>query len=420
MDSPSSFRAATHNLNLAVDKYYSFNGGNENELRNINNQVENELKNLSWIIDILDPSNAEHMAIFQEAQLILTKLNIPLILANLNTHNASKELENEIQHLKTIQSDAFSSVMEKTCSKITLWIEKEILDNKSLEINPEKANLSFSSFMQKSSFTPTSHPADSLIFAPGKYYNPIPAFVSRYVDEVIINNTERIKDLVDTLCGVRIDTSEDYIQNNEKKEITDQNNLTITAPVAFTKDYIRGMSVTLNGELFNDSTKTINSLVRMLYELCGHEGGSRLMLLCTQATSAHPFLYRLDCQETYAKYFPSNLMIQPMLKNAENIGLKFDIVVNKESDKVDFIFKYAYKLQIHDQVAPGEMGDPSEKYTGHVVYKLNMSMPYSVLIMKDIKDHRTEVEDSKIQIKEQFSTPIINNQAELMELLHKF
>jgi|GEM_PF-6295262 len=60
-------------------------------------------------------------------------------------------------------------------------------------------------------------------------------------------------------------------------------------------------------------------------------------------------------------------------------------------------------------------GGLSKDYTAHVVYKLNMSIPYDAIIGEDV-----EYQKSEIHIKEKYSTPIINNDSLLKELFDKF
>jgi len=118
-----------------IQKYDQFHGSKE-DLININNALKSELGNISWLIDTLDPSNAEHMYVFREAQMKVHQLNISQIVQNLNKNkNSNDELGNEIKQLSNMNSDVFLPLLEKMASKIDLWISKSVLDP-SLAFNP--------------------------------------------------------------------------------------------------------------------------------------------------------------------------------------------------------------------------------------------------------------------------------------------
>ena len=235
------------------------------------------------------------------------------------------------------------------------------------------------------------------------------------LSEITNNDPKTLKSIIDTLCGRFIDTKEDYVYN-VTESIIDHNNPTVKAPVAFSIDYFRSMSVTLNGERFDNSRDPIK-LVRMFYELAGHKGGNRLMLLCTQALMSNPMLKHQDCHTKYADLFPPDIIIQPFLGQGK-FGLNFEIVVDPKTNKVEFIGKFAFKIKANEREHPDNSeipGVPFTDYTVYTIYKIQANIPYNVLINDNPEDHASE-----ILITEQISSPIINNEPLVFEVLKKF
>lgn len=154
------------------------------------------------------------------------------------------------------------------------------------------------------------------LFSPGIFNNPIPWPISRYIDKEKTDEPGRIGDIIRTLC-------DDYKKEKETI-IRDQNGLAVNVPLQFAKDNKRSMNITLNGERF-EGRENAAKVARMLYELCGRNGGNKLMLLCAQTTGFYPISSNQDCDTKYAKLFPPNLRIFPVFGHTEGVTPKYNI-----------------------------------------------------------------------------------------------
>lgn len=411
MDPTHSFGNSLAHLQAGIKAYEEFKGDSL-ELAQLNAEMKSELTNMTWLLDILNPSDPNQREIFGRALEILARLNIPLIVDRLNKQGP-QSLANDIQQLQDLQTE-YSSTMEKTASKMQEWTSSNLLlihpgDSDLSQLNPTEADLPLASSTSKwpyLSYIASSH--GNYIFSPGKMYNPIPCHISRYIDEKFIDNPKRILELISLMKGEEVQGKEEaFFMTVEQQIIKDRYGLTMQAPATFTWDYFRQGKMSLNGiDYLNSPELTPNDFARELYNLCGQAGGHRLMFLCTQNFIAFPLeIYMLGLMDKFAKKIPAKCLMS-LPGSVTGKGNRFELVIDPKSNRVEFTGKAI--LKVHRK--------QDSSHTGFFVYKINMAMPHDLLIAPNLGEQLA----AAMKTTELISTLVVNNQAEAMELFLKF
>ena len=296
-----------------------FEGQNENNLTEKLNQLKllldrlpkctEHLKDVTWTATVID--KYEDSEILNIACIGLTNLQIEISqLKKILTSDLQKQNWDKDETEKEIRSNISNSLelLTDLFKQNGVYETAVLTTHKALDVlNPEQPALEEKSESETSSLPISNridHPthgstiqksktkkflADctkSMIFTPGKYYNPIPSKVKSYCMPEQDNSKEaRKQDIIDIFKGERVLTEpKPFLESG--KIIVDAVGGHVCAPEGFSKDLPRSESFHFNGVcLFDKKNREMynpNDLARLLYREFGREGANRLML-CMQS-----------------------------------------------------------------------------------------------------------------------------------------
>jgi hypothetical protein len=389
-------------------------------------RLQFSLCDMEWTIKTL--RSDLHLEILHAALEALNGLNIPLMrmqdrLCKLEAQSKGVDniaLNNELRVLNDLQGPYAEMVLTCVAKIQRVAEERSLLPmadslSSSTQIASSHADLALHSSRGYLPYqlAPTFY--DSMIFTPGKFYNPIPAAISSYRLRTIADLPERLLPIFSQMSIPEELHESDF--RDADGTVYDRYGEKLLAPSGFAADLLRIEEFVLDGQVLMYKDRELrqtlalnpNDAARTLFEQFGKLGAQRLMLLCNQNAFADLLIFLVMPELENGGTFQKTLGGRDA-SFGQDSGLSFRISTDIAKDLVTVAMKCLMKANGPDF----ENG----QNPAHCVIKTTVQLPYSSLISTNFEQQTPEL--LGLHITDTLSTLILNNPPEANELFKKF
>ena len=382
--------------------------------------ISSSLSTMKWTVEVLDLEKYSH--ILEAALITLNQLDNSLyrIDQNLKSYKSNQIKKIDLHANQKTLSEAqikVINIIKIATEKLSKFHQTQSLDDE----RDATQNASYGTYSGIWSYITPLHNyymapvQQNLIFAPGKYYNPIPCSVTSYI-QLSSDRIDFKNEIIGQMTGKEIDIMPTPFKNSTQA-ISDKYGEIVLVPSIFAIDLVRSAQLNLNQKIVYQKGQidvlNPNEVARSLYELFGKNGAERVMLFCNQATFVHLFkdlAIPLSQEGAWSKQFPNDTLFPG---STDGNGMIINIDLDSQTKCVT--------LSIKELLVLTSVGEKIE-IKAYFVGKVEIQLPCELLVNGDNDEFLKSALDinSSFRFKNSVSTLVINNLAEAQELHRKF